>query len=194
MKHIALFTCTLAWLAACEAPSGPTSRSADEPEGSSEPGLTQQSGSTDGTPVSGFVYNCEVLDQGVTTVSPKGVIRIRGFSGRSLLIVGNPLLDGKLVGSDISITIDPNKGTTRVHGKLTFYPDAVADGTWRATTLFRQGLGGPEANAWKGGHGTGSLKGMRFELEAVPLAEPVPNPCNPDDPSAAAVSGVIFSR
>ena len=187
MKHVALFTCTLAWLAACDAPSAPTSRPS---EGESEPGLTQSS--TRSTPVSGLVYNCEVLDPGVTTVTPKGVIHIRGFSGRSLLVVDNPLLDGKLIGSDINITIDPNKGTTKVRGKLTFYPDAIPDGTWRATTLFREGPNGPEANGWKGGHGTGSLKGMRFELEALPLAEPVPNPCNPEDPSAAAVSGFVF--
>lgn len=189
MKHVALFTCTLAWLAACDAPSAPTSPVS---EGGSEPGLTRSS--ANGTPVSGLVYNCEVLDPGVTTVTPKGVIHIRGFSGRSLLVVGNPLLDGKLIGSDISITIDPNKGTTKVRGKLTFYPDAVPDGTWRSLTVFREGPNVLEANSWKNGRGTGSLKSMRFELEALPLAESVPNPCNPDDPSAATVSGVIFSR
>jgi hypothetical protein len=127
-------------------------------------------------------------------VTPKGVIHIKGFVGRSLLQVGSPLLDGTLIGSNISITIDPNKGTTRVRGDLTFHPDAVPDGTWRARTVFEEGPGLSGINTWKNGRGTGSLKGMRFELEALPLAESVPNPCNPGDPSAAAVSGVIFSR
>jgi hypothetical protein len=189
MKQIALLASTLAWLAACDAPSAPTSNRTD---GESGPRLTELAGTS--TPVTGLVYNCEVLDPGVTTVSPNGVIHIRGFSGRSLLVVGNPLLDGKLIGSDINITIDPNKGTTDVRGKLTFYPDAVPDGTWRSLTVFHVGPEGVEANEWKNGRGTGSLQGMRFELEATPLAESTPNPCNPNDPSAAAVSGVIFSQ
>jgi hypothetical protein len=191
MKHIALFTCTVAWLAACDAPSAPTSGPSEAPP-ISEPGFTHGSASDKGTSVSGLVFNCEVLDPGVTTVTRKGVIHIRGFVGRSLLQVGNPLLDGTLIGSDISITIDPNKGTIKVRGKGTINPTAVPDGSWLFVTLFQEGPNKSGVNFWRGGHGTGSLQGRTFKLEARPLSEPRPNPCNPEDPSAAAVSGFVF--
>ena len=192
MKHLALFTLVLAWLAACEAPSAPTPRPTGGPTGDLESRFTTGVASASGTPVSGFVYNCEVLDPGETTVTPNGAVHISGFVGRSLLDVGNPLLDGEFIGSDIKITIDPSKGTVKVHGKGTINPTAVPDGSWRLVTLFQEGPNKSGVNAWKGGQGTGALQGRRFDLEARPLAEPIPNPCNPAEPGGAAVSGTIF--
>jgi hypothetical protein len=186
MKRI-IFHCSSALLVSlvgCQSDSPITG-----PPFGTETALTPGMASAKGTPVSGFVYNCEVLNPGET---PSGIIHIRGFVGRSLLDVGNPLLDGELIGSDIHITIDPNKGTIKVHGKGTINPAAVPDGSWRFVTLFQEGPNKSGVNFWKGGHGTGALQGRTFKLEARPLADPRPNPCNPEDPSAAAVSGFVF--
>ncbi len=154
-----------------------------------EAGAPSFGASASKTEISGYVFNCGVLEEGETRITPGGVLHARGGEDWIIWDVGNALVDGPgiLDGSGGGLNFNFNNFIITSHGKGVIYPDAV-NGTWELVANIKVNPN-ESGVAITSGRGTGELHGMTLKYEARPIEDGPAAPC--PDAFVFEVTGVI---